>query len=1032
MPHALRAICLAVLLLLPAGFVLSQSASDSGATGVRVTFPLARFNDTLFTAVDAGFRVRFDGEGDVWYTTEGGLVRVEPETATRQLITSVEGLPSSYSLGLAIRGDDVYVGTDGGLAVVDRATGEVREGIDTLNSPLPDTIVQDLHFVGDELWVGTRFGGVAVWNVTKPAGDASAWEIKNTSTKVDYPKPVRRITSTPSSVWVATEGDGAWRYDRATGEWNVTLKANGLPTSEVTVVAERGTSVWFGTTKGLAERNAAGEYRVYNTTHGMPDARVSDVDMLPTTNGTLDVFAATAKGLWQLNPDTGGNATRAQSFGILGTRFFDHEFAPGKGWLFATSRGVSYRNGEGGWQYYSTGPTTGRSWGPLHYHFTSASVSSPPGALFFGTVGGASAYRLPTEDRPGSWVNFGSWANYPGGVINWIDSEGNTTWFATSAGVYGLDFDQNRWVPKTVPGIVNNVYSIEVDRGELWMALFGEGLRMENLTTGVVRTWSYDTLPTPLQDELLTDIRADPLTDTMWIGGRIGLMKMDRTTGIVSATYTGADGIPGSGVIFRTEPDGPIVWLGTSNGGVAKFDVASGKVGRVWNATNNPGFPAGEVRSLHREGGRLWVGTEEGLAQIDITTNAFRAWNQTNSDLVQNHVNGIASAGGLLYVATLSGVQRVEIATGEFLPMRDGPGIIRGAVDTGSAGTATRVSVRIDSPRDGIGVTGVEQVRGTALAFGSDIERVEVRIGTGGWQRATGTESWTFDWDTSAHPAGEPIALAARAFAGSVSGEHEVLVTPLAPPTIPLAIEEATPPTVAYANRSLRLAARAEGDEPLTVTLYYKAPGAGSYTRLALDRAGGLFTGSIPARDMREGDLRYYFEAQSGLLVDTASGSADAPTLLDVQPAPRLAVSVEGPLELAARAGEETRFTLNVTNSGTEPATFRLSASGLRSSWLYVPPEDLALGAGETRPVNATITVPGGAFDDNTTLTFEARDTTGTADPASAHVPVRILANGDGPTKDDGEGRKGSLIPLPAFLLVAALAAAASLRRRRA
>lgn len=1026
MSHVSRCLALALLLLAASLGASAQSTTEGSSTGRRVDFPLTQFKDTLFTGIDGAYRARFDDAGHVWYSTEGGVVHVDPYNETRELFTRFDGLPSSYSLGLDVDGDKVYVGTDLGLGIIDRATGEVSE-VTMVNSPLPDAIVQDAVVIGDELWMGTRFFGVAIWDTTRPADDAGAWRFQNTSTTTDYAKSVRRIVPTDTAVWVATAGDGAWRYDRATGEWEVTVRADGLPQrdNDVLSVAERDGAVWFGLPNGLAVRDAAGAWTLYNTTHGMPDARVLDIDIIPTVNGTRDVFASTRRGVWQLEPETGRNVTRAQGFGILGAYVFDDEFVSGRGWLFATSRGVSLlRNGQ--WQYFSTGPSDGPTWGPLAFGFTSASVGEQDGYLWFGSQRGLSAYRLPTQGVQGSWQNFGEWQEYPGSVVNWIDTEDGVTWFATNQGAYGFEHATGRWISKLAVNSRNLVYGVEADRGELWVALFGDGLIMENLTTGVTRTWDFNTPVNPLPDQYLTDVRADG--DTIWLGSSVGLIRMDRDTGAIRGTYSKADGIPGGAVVYRLEPDGPNVWVGTKDGGVARFDVASGRVGAVWNASNTPGFPDGEVRSLHREGGRLWVGTTAGLARIDLADGRVRAWDQSTSDLVQNYINGITSADGILYLATLSGVHRMDIATLEFLPMRDGPGVIRASADSGASGP-TRVSVTIDAPRDGSGVTGVAQVRGTAYAFGGEIDRVEVRIGSGAWQPAQGGASWSFDWDTSGLPPNAPVAIAVRAFSGELSGEREIVVTPVAAPTIPLRIEEIPPPD-AFANRPLPVAARVEGDEPLSASVYYKPAGASSYQRLQLARQGGLFLASIPAKDMREGEMRYYLEAESRGLTATAGGDASEPTTITVAPAPRLAVAVEAPGLVEAKAGEETPLTLNVTNAGTEPATFRLSASGLRSAWISVPEEDLALQPGETRPVVATLRVPAAAFTDNTTLAFEARDANGLAEPATASVPIRILG-AEGAVTPTGPGASsGGGIPLSPAVPLAALAVALLLRRR--
>lgn len=1023
--HAVRCLALALILLSPS-LASAQSSSETTSTGRKVSFDIVPFRDTLFTGVDAALRARFDDNGQVWYTTEGGLVHVDPANKTRELYTKVEGLPSSYTLGLAVKGRNVYVGTDLGLGIVDRHTGGITQVTPT-NSPLPDIIVQEILVLGDEVWIGTRFAGIAVWNTTGAVDDASAWTLKNTSTRADYPKGVTRLFATPSAVYAGTDGDGLWRFDRLAKTWNVTVKADGLPANEITSVTERNGTLWVGTLTGLAMQQPGGTWRVFGTAQGMPEARVQDLDALPTSDGSTQIFAATRRGLWQYNPDTGANFTLTQSYGILGAYLFDDEFSTQHGWLLATTRGVSMRAPNGQWSYFTTGPNEGPTWGPLTYGFTSASVGDSRGFLWFGAQRGIAAYHVPSSGRQGYWQNFGPQQSFPSTVVNWIDTEGNVTWFGTNGGAFGFEQDEGRWISKTVDTSRNLVYGLEADRGELWVALFGDGLWMQNLTTGVTRTWDFQTVGNPLPDQFLTDVRADG--DTIWLGAGQGLIRMDRTTGIFRGTYTKEEGLPGAGVVFRLEPDGAVVWVGTSNGGVAKFDVGTGRVSRVWNATTEPGFPKGQVRALHREGGRLWVGTNEGLAKIDINTGRFEAWNQSNSDLVQNFVNGISSSQGLLYLATLSGVQRYDIAAKRFLPMRDGPGVVR--VDAAATSTdPTRVAVRIESPRDGTAITGATQIRGTALAFGGSVDRVEVKVGSGEFQPASGTESWTFDLDASALTPNAPVSITVRAFADELTGQAEIAVTPVAPPTIPLQVEGIAAGD-AYANRPFRIAARAQGDEPLSVNLFYRAPGASSYLHAPMSRAGDLFTASIPAREMHEGELRYYIEAQSGLLLATAAGDASEPTVVNVAPAPRLAVAVEGPPLVEATAGIESTFPLNVTNAGTEDATFKVEASGLRASWVLVPPDDLELAPGETREITVRMVVPAAAFADNTTLSFVARDSSGLADPATASVPIRILANANPPTSAPTKAPGGSIIPLSPVLVLAAIALALLVRRSR-
>lgn len=1019
--HAIRTFVF-LALLLGASLAAAQSAGDSGSTGRRVDFPLTRFDDTLFVNVDSAFRAQLDDDGDIWYTTEGGVVHIATDTRTRELFTKFEGLPSSYALGLATQGTKVYVATDLGVGIIDRTTGAVTR-VTTRNSELSDTVILDVIPVGTDLWIGTQFAGIAVWDMTRDANDPTAWTFHNTSTTPEYPRAVRRIVPTETAIWVGTEGDGVWRYDLASKKWDVTVKADGLPDGNVLSIAERGTDVWFATARGLAVRNASGVMTVFNRTHGLPNDRVLDVDVIITTTGDQEIFASTSRGLWQLNPETRANVTLAQGYGILGSNIFDNVPDP-RGWLFATSRGISYFH-DGNWSYYATGPSAGSSWGPASFGFTSASVGDGKGFLWFGSGRGLSAFRPPTAQTAGSWQNFAEWQKYPGSVVNWIDTDGNITWFGTNSGAYGFEHETGFWLPRLSSGSRNLVYGLEADRGELWVALFGDGLLMENLTTGVTRYWSTETSASPLPDQYLTDVRADG--DTIWLGASLGIIKMDRRTGLVSATYSTSEGMPGTGVVFRTLPDGPNVWVGTSTGGVARFDVASGKVTRVWNETTSPGFPKGEVRSLYREGARLWVGTDHGLARIDVTTGTFRAWDQAGSNLIQEYVNGITSVEGTLYLATLSGIQRMDIATDTFLPMFDGSGVIR-ASTSGGFSAADRVAVRIETPRDGGGVAGPTTVRGSALAFGRDVDRVEVKIGDGDWRPATGRESWAYEWDPAGLPVNEPITVAARAFAANATGEAEIIVTPVAPPAVPLTIEEIVP-AEPIAMRQLRVGARVEGDEPLTASIFYKTAGSSSFTRLPLSRQGNLFFANVPAREMREGQMQYYLEAQSGLLTASAAGNSEDPAILIVRAPPRLAVAVEGPALLEMNAGNGSAFPLNVTNVGTQIATFRLSATGLRAAWVHLPLEDITLAPGETRVVAPKLTIPATAFSDNTTITFVVKDADGLADEAHTSIPVRILGAPASPTKMT-DSAKGSLIPLSPHVALAALAVALLIRRR--
>lgn len=1052
----LLAFALVVATLLP--------ALPTAQSGFVVTFPrpgtndtIQRYDDTIFVGLAGVTAVAFDERGDIWYASPGGVVHEAVGTGTRQVFTSSDGLPASLSLDLAIGHGKVYVSTDTGLGIIDEATGKVtamrpEEGIlpPDLNTITPDAYTRAVAVVGDQLWVGTHSAGVAIWNLT-----TNAWFTKNTSTTATFAKPIRGITVGNDTVWVATDGDGGWRYNRSAGNvqnaaaWTFRTIADGLFNSHVMSVQPLGDDVWFATHTGLARwRPAANgtpqEWRRFNESDGLPDDVVSKLSVVPDVRGVPQLIADTKQGVWQYDPATGGNQTLAQNFGIYGAYVVDDVFDETHGWAFATQRGVSWYH-DGIWTYFTTGPSSGPSNGPGtcpdDYRFTAAGVGDSGGYLWFGRPDGITAYMLPRPGHPGRFYNLGLLANSPlcnGPIspVTWLDTEGNTTWFATFSGAYGLNWVTGKWIQ--TPWTQGISYAVDASQGDVWIAAFGDGVYRMNESTQVTVRWNKTTAPT-FPDFFTTDVRV--AGNDVWVGGGSGVTRMNRATGVVVHHYAPADGLPGDGFVYRVLPDGGNVYVGMRKGGIARLDVASGQVTKVWNHTTDPAFPddpLGEVDAMHRDGRYLYAGTHAGLVRIDLVGGGVRTFDARDG-LVQEFVTGVNEADGILYLSTYAGIARFDTTKQAFLPMQDGPGVVRvgaGATGTasGSVGPASAVSARIDTPRDGSVVAGQVTLRGTAFRLGGSVDRVEVRIADGAWQAATGAETWSFVWDTAQGPLNAPVPIEVRAVAGNeTSPPQEIILTPVPEPKIALTVRP-TLPDGWIAGRDMPVSVYATGDEPLKARLYYMPQGATTYTVLPLtERDGSTFRGTIPGRDLVAGNLTWYAEAESNRLLATSPEDLAEPATTPIAEASRLAVEITGPAKVAAPAGVVTSVPLTLRNTGTEAVAVKLSASGVRVSWAHVPAENIPLAPGETRVVNATLDVPAAAIADTTNLTFSAQDVGGAAIPATTRVPVEIQA-ARAPTAPPSVHGDGKGIPAPGLCLVAATVAAAALllRRRRA
>ncbi len=90
--------------------------------------------------------------------------------------------------------------------------------------------------------------------------------------------------------------------------------------------------------------------------------------------------------------------------------------------------------------------------------------------------------------------------------------------------------------------------------------------------------------------------------------------------------------------------------------------------------------------------------------------------------------------------------------------------------------------VAIDTPQDGSDVEGIVTIEGTATDVDGTVEEVEVRIDGGDWQTATGTTSWSYDWDTTQEPNGANL-VEARSYDGIEHSELEAITLIVDNPT---------------------------------------------------------------------------------------------------------------------------------------------------------------------------------------------------------------------------------------------------------
>ncbi len=155
-------------------------------------------------------------------------------------LTTVQGLPSNSLYTVLVQGRKTYVGTLGGLAVIE--DGRVSRVFKDTNSKLTTNWVTALSAVGNRIFIGTYGGGL--------------FELSASGELRSFATEVGRVVVNPNAMW--TDGlrlfvgtlDGALIFEPSSQQW--TKVKSELPSRNVLSITGNDNYVYFGTTSGIA------------------------------------------------------------------------------------------------------------------------------------------------------------------------------------------------------------------------------------------------------------------------------------------------------------------------------------------------------------------------------------------------------------------------------------------------------------------------------------------------------------------------------------------------------------------------------------------------------------------------------------------------------------------------------------------------------------------------------------------------------------------------------------------------------------
>jgi ligand-binding sensor domain-containing protein len=138
--------------------------------------------------------------------------------------TVEDGLPNDHIFAVKADGPRVWVGTDDGLALIDKKTGKIKSWKEKDGLPWRAVTALEVHPKTGELWIGLFGGGLARFS----GGRFDHWNQLNSGLVNDV---VYGIAVENDNVWAATTA-GASRFNTVTGEWTIYTEKN-APMEEI-------------------------------------------------------------------------------------------------------------------------------------------------------------------------------------------------------------------------------------------------------------------------------------------------------------------------------------------------------------------------------------------------------------------------------------------------------------------------------------------------------------------------------------------------------------------------------------------------------------------------------------------------------------------------------------------------------------------------------------------------------------------------------------------------------------------------------
>jgi len=578
-----------------------------------------------------------DKNGFMWFGTRNGLNRYDGYTFDTFLTNIGDNTSISDNHILCLTEDEsgsLWIGTNNGLNKMDLSTNKFKRYFyeKDSNHSLTHSTVLSVYFDKDNnLWVGTN-EGLCLY-------DPSTDSFKRISVgNLSLTDRINAITRHGDELYLGTLGEGLVVYNIKSERYkiyrNEPLNPNSIPHDYVRAVfIDHDENLWIGTRHGGVGLRKKGEdlFRIFNQNNGLTNNYVRSITEAPDGSiliGTYNGLNVIDTKTWSIEQykKYGSGQGNLSHYSIIYT-YFDRANTL---WVGTYAGGVCYYNRYGQkFQFYS--PNINQEnilgiVGPMIDHNDKLYIATEGGGLL--------VMDKSTETFRRYKMYEGNIDEYGKNTIKSLCLDGNRILCGTNIGtIHSFDIHTERF---------SMLYDLKNERSVYYMgraqnkdliigSVSNQGLLSISSDGSIKRTITVEG-----KEHAVGDVRCVyELSDGVFLVGtrNDGLFYYDPKKQILkiyknNPTNNNQDEIPENYVSSIFEDSMGNIWIGTFGGGVAIFDLKSGK---FTTYSKNDGLSDNNICAIVEDNNRhLWISTISGISDFDIETKTFANYVHSN------------------------------------------------------------------------------------------------------------------------------------------------------------------------------------------------------------------------------------------------------------------------------------------------------------------------------------------------------------------------------------------------------------------